>query len=74
MLLGSYIRDSLRFCYYASLGACCQNLEKNWGDWENLGESGGLTEKSVNFSAFTTSDIKLSLFFGEVDQQTKLVG
>ena len=31
------------------------------------------TEKSVNFSVLATYDIQLSLFFGEVDQQTKLV-
>ena len=37
--LVSYIRNSLRFWYYASLNTCSQNLEKNWGHWENLGES-----------------------------------
>ena len=36
-----YIRNSLRFWYYASLSTCFQNLEKNWGHQENLGESGG---------------------------------
>ena len=29
--------------------------------------------KSVNFSALGTSDIKISLFFGEVHKRTKLV-
>ena len=66
-------RKSLRFLYYASLSTCCQNLEKNWVHWKNLGESGdrsfrGLTEKSVDFSTLATSNIKLLLFFGEVDQ------
>ena len=32
-----------------------------------------LTEKSVNFSTLATSNIKLLLSFGEVDEQTKLV-
>ena len=41
----SYMRNSLRFWYYASLSTCCQNLEKNWGHRENLGESGGQTFK-----------------------------
>ena len=41
MPLGSYIHISLRFWYYASVSTCCQNLEKNWGYWENLGEGGG---------------------------------
>ena len=35
--------NSLRFWYYASLSTYCQNLEKNWGHWENLGESEGQT-------------------------------
>ena len=39
--LVSYIRNSLRFWYYASLSTCCQNFEKKWGHRENLGESGG---------------------------------
>ena len=45
MPLVSDIRNSLRFWYYASLNTCCQNLEKNWGHRENLGESGGQTVK-----------------------------
>ena len=53
-------------------------LKKISGDWENLGESGGQSFKgsvreSVNFIVLATSDIQFSLFFGEVDQQTKLV-
>ena len=43
--LVSYIKNSLRFWYYASLSTCCQNLEKNQGHRENLGESGGQTFK-----------------------------
>ena len=44
--------------------------------WEKAGVTflGDLTKKSVNFSTLATSDIKLSSFFGKVDQQTKLVG
>ena len=44
----SYIRNSLRFWYYVSLSTCCQNLEKNWGHRENLGESGGQTFKEFD--------------------------
>ena len=73
MPLVSYIRNSLRIWYYASLSTCCQNLEKNWGHRENLGESGGQTFKgsdreSVNFSTLSTSNIRLLLVFGEEDQ------
>ena len=55
------------------LRACCQNLEKNWGHWKNLGEAGAyvlkdLIEKSVNFSTLATSNIRLLRVFGEVDQ------
>ena len=32
-----------------------------------------LSVKSVNVSALATSDIKISLLFGEVDKPTKLV-
>ena len=72
MPLVSYIRNSLRFWYYASLSTSCQNLE-NWGHRENLGQSGGkllrdLTEKSANFSTLATSNIGFLLFFGEEDQ------
>ena len=28
---------------WGPLSTCCQNLEKNWGHWENLGESGRQT-------------------------------
>ena len=73
MPLGSYIRRSSRFLYYVSLGTCCQNLEKKWGHRKNLGESGkvlrDLTEKIENFiSTLANSNIRLLLFFGEVDQ------
>ena len=73
MPLAFYIRNSLRFWYYASLSTCCQNLEKNWGHRENLEESGGqtlrdLTEKSANFSTLATSNIRLLLVFVEEDQ------
>ena len=79
MTLVSYIRISLRFWYYASLSTCCQNLEKKIGVTGNIWEKAGvklfrdLTEESVNFSTLATSNIKLLLFFGEEDQQTKLV-
>ena len=43
--LVSCIRNSLRFWYHASLSTCCQNLEKDWGPWENLGERGAQTFK-----------------------------
>ena len=73
MPLVSYIRNSLRFWYYASLSTCFQNLEKKLRSPENLGESGvkllrDLTEKSVNFSTLATSNIRLLLVFGEEDQ------
>ena len=54
-------------------------LKKNFGVTEKIWEKAGvkvlrdLTVKSVNFSALATSDIKISLFFGEVDKPTKLV-
>ena len=53
--LVSYIRNSLRFWYYASLSTCCQNLEKNIGVTGKIWEKAGvkrlrdLTEKSVKF-------------------------
>ena len=74
-----YIRNSLRFWYYASLSTCCQNLGKKIGVtrkiWEKVGVklSRDLTEKSVNFSTLATSNIRLLLVFGEEDQQMKLV-
>ena len=61
------------------VSACCQNLEKKFGVTEKIWEKSGvkvlrdLTVKSVNFCALATSDIKISLFFGEVDKRTKLV-
>ena len=39
--LVSYIRDSLRFWYYASLSTYCQSLEKIGITGKILGESGG---------------------------------
>ena len=79
VLLVSYIRNSLRFWYYASISTCCQNLEKKLGSPGKFGEKVGvkllrdLTEKSVNFSTLATSNIRLLLVFGKEDQQTKLV-
>ena len=69
----SYIRNSLRFWYYASLSTCCQNLEKNWVTGKILEKAGvkllrDLTEKSVNFSTMATSNIRLLLVFGVEDQ------
>ena len=70
----SYIRNSLRFWYYASLSTCCQNLEKEIGVTEEIWEKAGvkplgdLTEKSVNFSTLVTSNIRALLVFGEEDQ------
>ena len=68
--LVSYIRNPLRFWYYASFSTCCQNLEKNWGHWENWEKAGfkllrDLSKESVNFSTFATSNIRFLLFFGE---------
>ena len=76
--LGPYTRKSLRFLYYALISTCCQHLEKSWVTgkiWEKAGVYviGDLTKKSVNFSTLATCNIRLLLFFGEVDQQTKLV-
>ena len=71
--LVSYIRNSLRFWYYASLSTCCQNLEKigvTGKIWEKAGVKllRDLTEKCVNFSTLATSSIRLLLVFGEEDQ------
>ena len=74
MPLVFYIRNSLRFWYYASLSTCYQNPEKKLGSqgkiWENAGIKllRDLTEKSVNFSTLATSNIRLLLVFGEEDQ------
>ena len=74
MPLVSYIRNSLRFWYYASLSTCCQNLENKIGvtgkTWEKTGVKclRDLIEKSVNFSTLATSNIRLLLVFGEEDQ------
>ena len=70
----SYIRNSLRFWYYASLSTCCHNLEKKIRVTGKIWEKAGvkllrhLTEKSVNFSTLATSNIRLLLVFGEEDQ------
>ena len=74
MPLVSYIRNSLRFWYHASLSTCCPNLEKKIGVtgkiWEKVGVKllKDLTEKSVNFSTLATSNIRLLLVFDEEDQ------
>ena len=73
MPLVSYIRNSLRFRYYPFLSTCCQN-EKQIGVTGNIWEKAGLkllrdlTEKSVSFSTMATSNVRLSIFFGEEDQ------
>ena len=70
----SYIRNSPRFWYYASLSTCCQNLEKKIGVTGKIWEKSGvkllrdLAEKSVNFSTLAISSIRLLLVFGEEDQ------
>ena len=72
--LVSYIRNSLRFWYYASLSTCCQNLDKKIGVTRKIWEKAGvkrlrdLTGKSVNLSTLATSNIRLLLVFGEEDQ------
>ena len=69
----SYIRNSLRFWYYASLSTCYQNLkkigviEKSWGT-AGVKLLRDLTEKSVNFSTLATSNIRLLPVFSEEDQ------
>ena len=74
MSLVSYIRNSLRFWYYASFSTCCQNLEKEIGVTRKIWEKAGvkllrdLTEKSVNSSTLATSNIRLLLVVGEEDQ------
>ena len=73
MPLVSYIRNSLRFWYYAAFSTCCQNLEKNCGHRENLGEGGGQTfkgsdQEKYNFSTLAASNIRLLIFFGEENQ------
>ena len=66
--LVSYIRNSFRFWYHASLSTCCQNLEKKLGSpgkfWEKAEVKllRDLTEKSVNFSTLATSNIRFLLF------------
>ena len=71
--LVSYIRNSLRFWYYASLVPVVKILKKigvTGKIWEKPGVklSRDLIEKSVNFSTLATSNIRLLLGFGEEDQ------
>ena len=74
MSLIFYIRNFLRFWYYASLITCCQNLEKKIGVTGKIWEEAGvkllrdLTEKSINFSTLATFNIRLLLVLGEEDQ------
>ena len=66
--LGSYIKISLRFWYYASYCLLSKSLKifgltgRIW-DKVEVKVSRDLTKKRVNFSALATSNIKLSLFF-----------
>ena len=76
--LVSYIRNYLRFWYYASLSICCQNLEKI-GITRKIWEKSGvkllrdLSEKIVNFSTLATSSVRLLLVFGEEDQLNETI-
>ena len=68
MPLGSYIRKSFSFLYYASLSTCCQNLKKigvTGKIWEKAGIQvlRDLTEKSFNFSTLATCNIRLFAVF-----------
>ena len=70
MPLVSYIRNSLRFWYYANLSTCCQNL---WGHRKNLGEGGGHTfkgcdQEKYNFSNLAACNIRLLILSGEENQ------
>ena len=62
------------FCIMHPLVPVVKILKKNIGVIGKIWEKAGievlrdLTEKIVNFSILATSNIKLSLFFGEVDQ------
>ena len=46
----SYVRNSLRFWYYASISTCCQNLEKK------IGVTGKIWEKAGGGQTFKGSD------------------
>ena len=67
--LVSYIRNSLRFWYYAALSTCCQNLGKKNGVtgkiWEKVGVK--LLRRSdrekYNISTLAASSIRLLIFF-----------
>ena len=75
---GSYIKTPLRFSIMHPLVPVVKILTKT-GVAKKIWEKAevkvlrDLTQKSVNFSALANSNIKLSLFPGEVDQQTKSV-
>ena len=68
MPLVSYIRNSLRVWYYVV--KILKKIGVTGKIWEKAGVKllRGLTEKSVNFSTLATSNIRLSLVFGEDDQ------
>ena len=76
MPLVSYIRNSLKFWYYAALSTCCQKLEKKLGSPEKSGRSGGgggqtfkgSDRVKYNFSTLAASNIRLLIFFGEENQ------
>ena len=74
MPLVFYIRNSLRFWYYASPSTLFVKILKKIGVAGKIWEKKrvkllrDLTEKSVNFSTLATSNIRLLLFFGEEDQ------
>ena len=75
--LGPNIKMSLKCYIMHSLVSVVEILKKRFGITGKIsGKAGvkvlrGLTKKSVKFSALAT--FKLSLSFGDVDQQTKLV-
>ena len=76
--LASYIRNSLRFWYYASLSTCCQNLEKIAITGKILGESGcqtfkGADREKCQFQYSGNFQHQVFAIFGEEDQQPKLV-
>ena len=67
MPLVSYIRNSVRFWYYADLSTCCQNPEKigvTGKIWKKVGVKllRDLTEKSINFTTLAASNIRLLIF------------
>ena len=67
------IGNSLRFWYYASLVPVVKILKKigvTEKIWDKMGVNllRDLTEKNINFSTLTTSNIRLLLFLDEEDQ------